>query len=116
MKVELVTVDEATELGLVHSKLSSEGHGAFGENENSYVDVVFVGEEMETLSEDDLILFKGESPNREVIQVISEWNSSDKILEILNPKGLEKRKEKKYKNYLKLKKEIESDDFYKQKH
>ncbi len=54
-------------------------------------------------------------PNREILMVISEWSISDKLLELLNPKLLIKRKETKRQQYLKLKDEIESDDFYKPK-
>lgn len=112
MKVELVTAHEAERLGLTRSRLFSEGHGAFGEPDNSYVQIVYVGKKEHRLSDNDIILFSGESPNIKVLQVISEWESSDKLLDIMNPKALRERKKKKYETYLKLKKEIESDDFY----
>lgn len=109
MKAELLTASEAERLGLTHSRLLSEGHGAFGEPDNSYEEVVYIGSETERLSESSVII----TVDGKVIQVISEWTCSDKLLEILNPKVLEERKKKKYKKYLDLKKEIESDDFYK---
>lgn len=112
MKIELVTFDEAKKLGLIHNILLHEGHGAFGEPDNTYEDIVYIGKKIETISHNDLILFDGKSPNREVLQIISEWNSSDKLLEVINPKALSKRKKEKYEKYLKLKMEIESDDFY----
>ena len=113
MKIELVTADEAIYIGLTISRLFKEGHGAFGEPDNSYENIVYVGKESICLSDNDLILFQGESPNREVIQVIKEWDCSDRLLEIINPTLLKNRKENKYKRYLNLKEEIETDDFYK---
>ena len=111
MKVELVTLDDAKNLGLVVSRLLHEGHGAFGEADNSYEYVVCVGHKTIRVSDDDFILFTGKTPNREVIQVINMWQCSDKFLEILNPKLLLKRKKEKFEQYLKLKKEIESYGF-----
>jgi len=115
MKIELVTVEEGITIGIVTSRLLNEGHGAFGESDNSYESIVHVGGKVERLSDDDLILLRGESPNREVIQVISEWECSDKLLDVVNPKALNKRKKEKYKRYIELKMEIESDEFYKPK-
>lgn len=112
MKIEIVTAHEAERLGLTHSKLFREGHGAFGEPDNSYIDVVYIGGKEERLFDGDLIIFKVEPPNREVIQVISRYYCSDKMLEIFNQKALEKRKKDRYDEYIKLKKEIEADDFY----
>lgn len=110
MKIELVTGKEAKKLGFTHSRLLSEGHGAFGESENTYDDIVYVDNKVVRISDNDLILFRGK--NRKVIQVISEWNCSDEILEIMNPEALIKRKKEKYVKYLELKKEIHSDKFY----
>ena len=104
MKVELVSVDEARQIGLTTSRLLNRGHGAFGEPENTYERIAYVGEKVERLSDNDLILFSGESPNREVLQIISEYQCSDKLLEIFNPKILEKNKKERYKKYLELKK------------
>ena len=115
MKIELVTAEEAEHMGLTNSRLLHEGHGAFGESDNSYEQVIHIGKKLKRLSDDDLVLFQGESPNREVLQIISEWECSDKILEIINPEALIKRKKEKYKRYIELKKEIEADDFYKSK-
>jgi hypothetical protein len=115
MKVELVTAKEAKNLGLVHSRLLHEGHGAFGEPDNSYEYIVHLGKNIVVLSDNDLIIYKEESPNREVIQVINEWNCSNKLLEIVNPELLIKRKKDKYKMFVELKKEIDADDFYKPK-
>lgn len=112
MKTELVTVNEAENLGLVHNRLLHRGHGAFGESDNSYERVCRIGKEEVRLSDDDLILFIGESPNREILQAISAWNCSDKLLEVFNPTALKKRKAGRLEQYLKLKKEIESDAFY----
>jgi hypothetical protein len=112
MKIEIVTVPEAKKLGLVHSRLSHTGHGAFGEPENSYEDVVYVGKKWVGISDNDLIIFQGESPNREVIQILSEWNCSDILLELMNVTALTRRKKEKYKRYIELKKEIESDIFF----
>lgn len=115
MKTEIVTSYEAKRLGLSSSRLFKEGHGAFGESDNSYEDVVSVGGRTVRVSDNDLILYTGESPNRRVLQVLSDWQASDELLSILNPDLLIKRKEKKYQQFLELKKEIESDEFYKPK-
>lgn len=115
MKTELVTATEAKNLGLTKSRLLHEGHGAFGEPDNSYEDVIYIGKKAERLSDSDLVLFIGDSPNREVLQIISEWNSSDKILEVISPEALIKRKKEKYKRFVELKNEIDADDFYKPK-
>jgi hypothetical protein len=109
MKTELITVDEARHIGLAKSRLLHEGHGAFGEPDNSYEYVVRLDGKAQRLSDDDLILIHGESPNREVIQIISKWCCSDKIHELLNPKALKERKKEKYEQYLKLKEEIENE-------
>jgi hypothetical protein len=108
MKIEIVTADEARQIGLTSSRLVSRGHGAFGEPENTYERVVWVSNKMVRLSNDDLILFTGESPNREVLQIISKYQCSDKLLEIFNPKALEENKKERYKKYLELKKEFET--------
>jgi|GEM_PF-2977031 len=115
MKAQIITKKEAKTLGLIHSRILTNGHGAFGESDNSYEDFVFIDKIKRRISEDDLIIFIGESPNREIIQVISNYDSSDKILELLNPELLTKRRLEKYERFLKLKKEIESDEFYKTK-
>lgn len=115
MKVEIVTAQEAERLGLTHSILTERGHGAFGEPDNSYANVVYVGDKQTRLFDDSLVIFikyKSKFDNRKVIQVISEYNCSDKLLEILNPEALIERKNDKYDNYIELKREIESDDFY----
>lgn len=108
MKVEIVTANEAERLGLTHSRLLYEGHDCWGKSENSYEDIVYVGKEPERISDDDLIVFIGESPNREIIQVISKWECSDKLLEIMNPEELIKRKKEKHEKYVELKKEFEN--------
>ena len=115
MKIELVTAVEAYNLGVTKSRLLDEGHGAFGEAENSYEDVIFIGNKVERLSDNDLVLLEGEYPNIKAIQIISAYQSSDKLLEIMLPKELIKRKKEKYKRFVELKKEIDSDDFYKPK-
>lgn len=115
MKTELVTLHEAEMLGLTRSRLLHEGHGAFGERDDSYEQIVYVGNKVQRLSDNDLILFREESGNKEVIQVISDWNSSDVLLGLMNPDALSKRKIEKYQRYVDLKNEIESDDFYKSK-
>lgn len=107
MKVELVTKNEAENLGLIKSRLLHEGYGCWGEPDNSYEDVIYIGNKVVRLSDGDLVLFQGESPNREVIQIISEWECSDKILELINPKGLKKRNEERKQKYIELKKEFE---------
>ena len=112
MKIELITAEEAKRIGLTYSKLLHEGHGAFGEPDNSFEDVVYIGQKTERLSENDFVLFCENFQRREVIQIINEWNSSDKLLEVIKPEALIERKKKKYKEYLKLKKEIETDEFY----
>ena len=108
MKTELVTVKEAIELGLTQCRLLHEGHGAFGEPDNTYINVVFIDNKVDSLSDNDLILFRENSFKKEIIQIISEWNCSDKLLEIMNPKAFDKRKKDKYEKYIELKKEIES--------
>ena len=112
MKIYIVTASEANLIGLSKSKLIHEGYGAFGERDNSYEQVVHMGNSLVRLSDNDLVLYTGESPNREVLQVISEWNTSDRLLEIMNPDALENRKKERYKRYLDLKKEIQADGLY----
>lgn len=114
IQIQLVTAKEAIKSGLTHSKLLREGHGAFGEPENSYEDIVYVGKKAISLSKDDLVLYRDREKDREVLEVLSEWDCSDKLLEIMNPELLARRKKSKYDRYLELKKEIESDPFYKQ--
>lgn len=112
MKVELMTVGEAKDLGLVQSRLSHEGHGAFGEPDNSYEYYVWVGKKIETLwNNDDIIIFKEKT--REVLQILSQSDCSDRLLEVINFKALEGRKTDKYKRFLELSDEIKKDDFYK---
>lgn len=43
MITELLTIKEATSRGLTHGMLVQEGHGAFGESDNSYNEIVYIG-------------------------------------------------------------------------
>lgn len=114
MKIELITTNEAYLLRfLIHSELFKEGHGAFGEADNSYRDFIYIGNIKHYISETDFILYDPEY--KCAIQVISNYNASDKCLELMNPKELIERKNKKYERFLEFKKEIESDIFYKPK-
>jgi hypothetical protein len=108
MKIEIVTKYKAESLGITHSRLLHEGHGCWGESDNTYEDVVYVGKKVVRLSDTDLIIFTGESPNREVLQIISEYQCSDKLLEMFHPKIVKKNKKERYKKYLELKKEFET--------
>jgi len=108
MKIEIVSVDEARQIGLTNSRLLHEGHGCWGESDNTYERVVYIGGKTQRLSDSDLILFTGKSPDREVLQIISKYQCSDKLLEIFNPKALEENKNDRYKKYLELKKEFET--------
>ena len=115
MEIEIITANDAIRRGITKSRLLSYGHGAFGEPDNTYETIVYIGNEISTLSLNDLVLVKSEESKSEVIQILNDWQCSDRLLEILNPSSLEKRKNKRYDEYLKLKKEIMSDDFYKSK-
>jgi len=110
MQIQIVTTDEAKLLGLAHSIMTEEGHGAFGEPDNSYANVVYLDNKQIRLSDDDLVMYMGEQPNREIIQVLSEWNCSDKLLSIMNPEALTKRKKDRQRKLLALQKEIENDN------
>lgn len=112
MQVNLITTDEAKQLGIAHSILLNEGHGAFGEPDNSYEYIVFINNKTERLSSNntDLILYTGKSPNREVLQVIREYHCSDKLLEVMIPEALAQRKKDRQRKLDELIKEVENDN------
>lgn len=113
MTVEIVTKQEAKKLGIIHNHFLERGHGAFGEPDNSHIDVVFINRKPQHVSEGSMIIFIGSGSNKKVIDVISDYQVSDKMLELLDKEAFDKRKHEKYENYLKLKAEIEADDYYK---
>ena len=108
MNVQILTVEEAEIKGFVSSMLYKEGYGAFGEPEHSYRNCVCIGGKVEQVFYNELII----ATDKEVLQVICESECSDELLKIFNNKLLEKRKKQKFENYLKLKKEIDLDEFY----
>jgi hypothetical protein len=106
MEIKLVTAKEAAKLQITHDVLISEGHGAFGEPDNSYADAVFVGEKQVTLHGNEIVLYLEEQGRRTVLQVIRDYECSDKLLSIFAPELLEKRMQERYKRYWELQKEL----------
>ena len=96
MKVELLSYKEAKQLGLLESRLISEGHGAFGEPENSYGSCVNIGDQKIDVYEDNFIIYqlKDDKPSkRSALQVIGGFSGiSDLMWELFNPKKLEERR------------------------
>ena len=56
MNIQIVTVQEGIKLGIVHSRLYKEGHGAFGEPDNSYEDYVVTDKKTQVVRDNDFIL------------------------------------------------------------
>jgi hypothetical protein len=78
--------------------------------------VVRVGDEETRVGEDDLIVYSGKSPNREVLQVISGYVCSDFLMGRMNPGTLDKRKEEKYRKFLELRADVMNDEYLRKKY
>jgi hypothetical protein len=103
MKVFIETIDEKDVKKFIHEISEQNGHDCWGNYEWSSYDVVYIDGKEERISKGGYIAHDGEK----VIYTGSISSLPNAIGEILDPKLSEERKEKRYKEYLKNKKEFE---------
>jgi len=106
MEFKMVTVD--SQRRRLTSRVLSEGHGAFGEPDNSYEDGFYVGSgfDMQFVRVFDsgaLLL----DQNDKIVGYISEYSIPDNVLKMLDPKAYNKRVDAMHKKYLERKKFFE---------
>lgn len=103
MRVFIETIDEKEVKKFITSKYESTGHDCWGNNEGYSYDVIRIEGKEETIRKGEYIAHNGEKAL--CVGFISYL--PNEISDFLDPKLKEERKSKRYKEYLKLKKEFE---------
>jgi hypothetical protein len=110
MKVELLSYKEAKKLGLLESRLISEGHGAFGEPDNYYGSCVIIGDQQIDVHENNFIIFQlvNDKPTkRSALQVVGGFSGiSDLMWQLFNPEKLDQKRKDTNKKYIDLRNQV----------
>lgn len=104
MEYKLVSVE--SQRRRLSSRLLSEGHGAFGEPDNSYEEGFYVGNDFVRVFDSGALLL---DQSNKIVGYISDYSIPDNILKELDPKAYNKRVDGLRKRYLELKKFFEQD-------